>query len=132
MRLHKLDFVDIFKEGEKYIHVYAVFAKSFFKKHYLKFTFVSDLPHYYWTDVQKTMTRDKLYFEDLVEGKPTKLEIGTIRYAHFVDDDFQQFGTDLDNWKRLLDDALDKQKVFQDEYNEKFGSPELPDYLKWT
>jgi hypothetical protein len=69
-------------------------------------------------------------FEDIF-GKETKLQIGIIKCSYFTDDDFKQYGTEISNWKCLLDDAIDKQMAFSKEYTKKFGNPKFPDYLKF-
>ncbi|MEE9215583.1 MAG: hypothetical protein V3U54_12585 [Thermodesulfobacteriota bacterium] len=125
MRLHNLVLVDIQGEADNFTYIYAVLAKSFFKKKFLKYTFNSKLPHYWWTEIQKNMMNKKIFFEDLTENQPTDLGIGTLTYTTFSKEDLNKYGEDVQNWKALRDVAVDNQLKLSREYNDKYGIPDL-------
>lgn len=125
MKLHNLELVEMKSNDDNYIYIYAVLAKSFFKKKYLKFIFNSDLPHYWWTEIQKVMTRNNLYFEDLTENEPVDLEIGTFSYSQFSDKDLSKYGTTVNGWRKLRKEAVVTQRAFVNTHNEKHGEPDL-------
>ena len=119
IKLHNLKFVDIQKVGSEYIYTYVVRAKLNFKNKYLKMVFTSQLPDYMWTEIQKAMAKNNIYFEDLVEGKPQDIKIGSITYSYFSDADFEKYGTDINKWQSALNKAVDKQTKLVEEENQK-------------
>lgn len=124
IKLHNLKFVDIQKEGDEYVYTYVVSAKLNFKNKYLKMTFTSQLPDYMWTEIQKAMMKNGIHFEDLVEGKLQDIKIGSITYSYFSDADFEKYGTDINKWQSTLNEAVDKQRTFVEEENQK--NPDRP------
>lgn len=130
MKLCNLELVEMNSKDKKCIYVYAVLAKSFFKKKFIKILFESQLPHYWWSEIQKTMVKNKLFFEDLVKSKSVSLDIGILYFNYFNTDDLKKYGTDLRNWKILKDTAVKKQMELCEEYNAQHGSPDLSDLWK--
>ena len=119
IKLHNLKFVDIEKNGNEYLYVYVVSAKSNFKNKYLKMIFTSPLPDYMWTEIQKAMTKNSIYFEDLTKGEPRDVKIGHLTYSYFSDTDFEKYGTDIKQWQSFLNKAVDKQSSFVAQENKK-------------
>lgn len=132
MKLKKITLVDINYDGKNYDYVYAVLGKSFFKKVFFKIIFTSKLPHYWWTDIQKMMRSKNIYWEDIVEGEATDLEIGFITYTPFSQDDFDRYGDSFGQWKPLLDAAVKKQRELKEEYEKKYGEPDLKVAHLWN
>jgi len=124
IKLHKLKFVDIRKGDDEYAYIYAVNAKANFKNKYLKMIFTSRLPDYMWSEIQKAMTKNNIYFEDITEGESRDIKIGSITYSYFSDADFKKYGTDINKWQSFLNKAIDKQRVFVEEENQK--NPDRP------
>ena len=125
MKLHNLELVEIKADNKTYEYIYAVLAKSFLKKKFIKFTFSSTLPHYLWTEIQKAMIKKNIYFEDLPENKPVDIEIGSLTYSAFSEEDLDNYGNDVSGWKKLRSEAVGNQKELEREYNEQYGSPDL-------
>lgn len=125
MKLLNLELVEIKPEGKKYIYIYAVLAKTFFKKKFIKFIFESQLPHYWWSEIQKAMMNNKIFFEDLTENKPMQLDIGTLFYTYFTEDDLKKYGNSVAEWKVLKEDVIKIQLKLSEEYDAQYGSPDL-------
>lgn len=112
IKLHNLKFVNIEKNGDEYVYIYVVSAKLNFKNKYLKMLFTSRLPDYMWTEIQKAMAKNCIYFEDLTEGEPQNIKIGSIAYSYFSDADFKKYSTNIKQWQSFLKKAVDKQRTF--------------------
>lgn len=124
IKLHNLKFVDIQNESDKYLYTYALNGKSNFKNKYLKMTFASQLPDYMWTEIQKAMTKNNIYFEDITKDEMQDIGIGSITYSYFTEADFDKYGTDINKWQLLLNDAVEKQREFVEKENQR--NPDRP------
>ena len=131
MKWDNLEFLSITEEEEYYKYIYAVLAKTTFKKKYLKLEFRSAVPHYRWTDIQETMVKADMFVEDIVIGEFLDLGIGHITYTIFTPTEFENYSADVANWKLYREEALVSQGKLCDEYREVWGEPDLPDTVKW-
>jgi hypothetical protein len=123
-KLKKCLFVDILRNDEEYTYFYLLYSKKFFKTLFFKMTFKSKLPFYTFTDIRKVMRHKGFYFEDLI-NKITDLSIGNIVVEEFTLEDEKLYSTDHYYWNiNFFDDALDKQQIFKEEYNDEFGHPD--------
>ncbi len=125
MKLQNLELVEMISKNEKFIYVYAVLAKSFFRKKIIKLSFESELPHYWWSEIQRTMINNKIFFENLVENKNIVLDIGTLSFDYFDGNDLKKYGDSVNAWKDLKKIAIETQMKFCKEYDSKYGIPDL-------
>lgn len=123
MKLKKLNLVEIRYDSEFY--TYAVSATSFFKKHSFAFVFRSTVPHFWWSEIQKEMVKLGLMFEKLQKGKKEKINIGTLEYRDFSKEELSKYGKNPAEWKDFLEVAIRKQKELEEEYSDKYESPDL-------
>jgi len=129
MKLKRVDFLDIVKEGNQYRYIYGVYGTSFFSKKYYKFTLFADRPQWWWSEIQKQMIKQNTLFEDVLGKGSIDIGMGKIQCTPFSDEDFGIYGTDLHQWKKTFKEkAIDKQMSFSHEYTAQNGDVDLTDY----
>ncbi len=131
MKLKKIELLNIEKGDGGYEYIYGAFGISLFLfKKFYKITFTSDLPHWWWSEIQKQMVRKKIYFEDLLDKRNEKLDIGMgkVQCIPFTKEDEYIYGVSLQRWKVLLNKAVDKQKELSDDYKDEHGEVDLTKY----
>jgi len=133
MKLKEFSLIDIENDGVQYAYIYAILATSFFRKIHLKCIFRSKIPHFWWSEIQKTMINLGIYFEDLTKGVPKDIKIGTLEYLDFSPSDIERFGTDTRIWAIThLDEAINKANLFKKEYESRHGRPDLTGTGLWS
>jgi len=128
MRLKKIELLDIYKTSAGYEYVYGAFGKSLFSRKFYKITFSSDKPQWWWSEIQKEMAKEGIYFEDLLEKDSTNIGMGILRCVPFSREDTEQFGEDLTVWKNHLRNAVEKSRELSEEYRKEHGDVDLSDY----
>ena len=128
MKLKKIELLDIYKAGAGFEYIYGAFGTSLFSKKFYKITFSSDKPQWWWTEIQKQMAKQGIFFEDLLEQDTTDIGMGNLRCVPFSKEDTEQFSEDLDIWKKHLDNAVEKSRKLSEEYVKEHGDVDLSDY----
>jgi len=73
-----------------------------------------------------------LFFEDLQKGCPKDIHIGTVELGDYTESDKNHYGTSQLEWRPFLDKALEKARIYQDEYNNEHGHPDLTGTGLWS
>jgi len=128
MKLKKIELLDIYKAGAGFEYIYGAFGKSLFSKKFYKITFSSDKPQWWWTEIQKQMAKQGVFFEDLLEQDTTDIGMGILQCVPFSKEDTEKFGEELDIWKKHLKNAIEKSRILSEEYVKEHGDVDLSDY----
>jgi len=123
----KVNFLNIELNQGKYVYTYGFANKLFFIfKIYYKFTFVLDLPHYWFTELEKLLIENGFTFDVTPKNKELKLDrIGTYRYDYFTLEDHDKYGKNVNQWQHLTDEAVKEQIKLCNEYEKLHGMPDL-------
>jgi len=133
MKIKEIHILNIEKESNGYRYTYGIFATAVFSKKYLKCVFKSSVPHFWWTEIQQSMISSGIYFEDLLDGRPKEINMGTVEVHYFSDEDIRIYGTDILKWNQGVFDVMEKIKTFKEEYEEKHGAtPDLTGTGLWS
>lgn len=109
--------IDIVKNEEFYIYTYFL---SIGKKYY-KLTFISHIPHIWWTEIQ-TMLKNIDIYSNIRQS--INLPFGKLKIEFFNRLDLLKYKY-FKNIDELLDTAVKKQITFMDDYNQIYGHPDL-------
>jgi len=119
-------YLDIESSKDNYIYTYIFITKSFLRKEKIfKFTCTLNLAHYWLTELEKIMVQKKFLFDVTPENTEIDLGIGSLIYARFTKDDLKKYGENINEWKKRLDVAVEKQMKLTEAYDEKHGIPDL-------
>ncbi len=133
MKIRQLHMLDIEQEADGFRYTYGIYATAFFSKKYLKCVFKSRVPHFWWTEIQSSMISSGIYFEDLLDGVPRKINMGTVEVHYFSEADREKYGIDVSRWKMLVAQAVEKAKPFREAYEaEHGGHPDLTGTGLWS
>ena len=133
MKIKQIHMLDIEKEGNGFKYTYGIFATSFFSKKYLKCVFKSQVPHFWWTEIQQSMISSGIYFEDLLDGRPKEINMGTVEVHYFSDEDIRKYGTDVFKWHQGVSEVMGNAQPFREEYEAKHGgTPDLTGTGLWS
>ncbi|MDW3206051.1 MAG: hypothetical protein R8L07_11000 [Alphaproteobacteria bacterium] len=129
MILKSITLLDIYKieDNKRYEYLYGVNCKRFlFIDVRYAIRFQSNLPHWWWSEIQKQMLRSGFYFEDLLESGLLDIGMGVLFIRPFGAEEEKAYGKG--NWEFLCDEAVVMQQELVTEYELQHGSVNLSKY----
>ena len=119
----KITLIDMYYQNGKYTYVYFWDTKNTINK----VEFISDIPHLWWTEINKMLLKEIDGLDTLATlDKSIELKYGNISVCKFSEKEKQTYNN-FKNIETLLNTAVGKQMAFSEAYDKEYGYPDLHD-----